>query len=76
MGKDEEEKDDHPSPHHLFDAVNFATATDTVSKDDVEAPAKDGFEEEALNGTAETDGLCDALTTADAEGSSSSSSSI
>ena len=76
MGKDEEEKDDYPSPPHPFDAVTFATATDAVSEDNAEAPAKDGFEEEALNGTSEADKLFNALATADRGGDSSSSSSI
>ena len=61
LGKDEEEKDDHPSPSHSFNDVTFATATDAAPEDNTEAPEKDGFEEEALNGTAGGDGLSDTL---------------
>ena len=75
MGKDEEKKDDHPSPPHPFDAVTFATVADAVSEDDAETPANDGFEEEASNGTAGADGLFDTLATANG-GSDSSSSSL
>ena len=40
-----------------FDAVIILTATDAVPADDVEAPTKDGSEEEAADGTARADGL-------------------
>ena len=35
-----------------FDAVIIATATDAAPEDNAEAPAKDGFEDEAADGIA------------------------
>ena len=41
----------------FFDAATAATATDVAPADNVEAPAKECFEEETVDGTAGADGL-------------------
>ena len=47
-----------------FDDATAATATDAAPADDVEAPAKECFEEETVDGTAGVDGLFYALVAA------------
>ena len=51
------------SPSSFGDA-NAATVTDAAPADDVEAPAKECFEEETVDGTAGADGFFYALVTA------------
>ena len=58
-----------------FGALTATTETDTALANDIEAPANDGSEEEAADGTAGGDGLFGALATADGGGGSSSYSS-
>ena len=67
MGKDEEEKDDVVLLlliFRCFDHHNI-TSMNAVPADNTEAPAKDGFQEEAADGTTGDDGLFGALATAD-----------
>ena len=40
-----------------FGALNATTETDTAPADDIEAPANDGSEEEAADGTTGANGL-------------------
>ena len=56
--------------------MTIAPATDAAPEDAAKAPAKEGFEREAVDGTAGVDRLFDTLATADRGGDSSSSSSI
>ena len=44
-------------PSSSFNAATTATATDAAPADDIEAPAKECFEEETVDGTAGADRL-------------------
>ena len=71
MGKDDEEKEMSSFFSLSFDAVTTTTATDVAPADAADALAKNGSEEEVVDGTAGADGLFETLTTADGGGASS-----
>ena len=58
-----------------FNDLTTTTATNAAPTDDTKSLAKDGSQKEAGDGTAGSDGLFNALTTADRGGGSLSSSS-
>ena len=59
-GKHKEEKELSFFSSSSSDAIINATATDTAPTDNIESLTKSGYEEEAMVGTANADGLSDA----------------